>query len=200
LDEASKLIEHALVFSLTELIERVSFYAQSFEVYLGVDAPLSVPNETGNRQIEKDVQKDFAKYKISMLPVNKKIMSKFSAVPRGEVLREHLDLEHMYEVYPHSSIAVLFNDYKILPYKQKSGRKKEVIIKALRKYKTFLKAVVVTDAFFDYNLDGNTFKQLKDYEDVLDAITSAYTLLYCYLSKGKCKEYKDENVVFITPI
>jgi len=135
-----------------------------------------------------------------MFPVNKKIMSKFSEVPRGKVLREHLDLEHMYEVYPHSSIAVLFNNYKILPYKQKSGRKKEDITKELTKYQTFLNAVVLSDSFFDYNLDGNTFKQLKDYEDVLDAITSAYTLLYCQSYKGKCKKYKDKNVIFITPV
>lgn len=135
-----------------------------------------------------------------MLPVNKKIMSKYSTVPRGEHLRESLPLVSMFEVYPHSTIAVLFNNYMILPYKQKSGRSKENIIKALEKYQNFLKSVLVKDDFLETKLDGLTFKKLKVHEDVLDAIISAYTLLYCQNNREKCKEYRDKEALFITPV
>jgi predicted RNase H-like nuclease len=136
-----------------------------------------------------------------MLPVNRKIMSKYSAIPRGEQLRKHLSSVRMFEVYPHSTIAVLFNNYTILPYKQKSGRTKKDIIEALQKYQGFLKSVLIENLFLETALDeGQTFKKLKAHEDVLDAIISAYTLLYCQNNQNKCKQYRDKEALFITPI
>jgi len=201
LDEGAKLLETTLLFSLDEILNKIIFYAQNYELIIGVDAPLSVENESGNREIEKAFLKDFAKHKIGMLPVNRKIMSKYTKIPRGEQLREALPLEDMCEVYPHSTIAVLFNNYTILPYKQKSGRTKEDIVNALKKYQSFLKSVVSDEEnILQTPLKDLTFKVLKAHEDILDAITSAYTLLYCQKNRDKCKEYRDKKALFITPI
>ena len=200
LDEKGKLLEYDLLFNLEAIRQRIHVYKNDFDVYLGVDAPLYVENESGNRQIEKEFCKDFSQYKISMLPVNRKIMTKYTKVPRGEALRLSVQIQNLYEVYPHSTIAVLFNNYKILPYKRKTGRKKVDIIKALSRYQNFLKSVVLADTFLDYNLKTYNSKQLKDYEDILDAVTAAYTLLYCQNCAEKCKKYRDKEAVFITPI
>jgi len=200
LDEKGKLLEYALLFSIDEIKKRINVYTKRFDVYLGVDAPLYVENESGNRQIEKDFCKDFTQYKISMLPVNKKIMRKYTKVPRGELLRKSVELKRIYEVYPHATIAVVFNDYKILPYKRKTGRKKEDIIQALMRYQDFLKTVVVEDTLLNYELYTYSSKELKKYEDILDAVTSAYTLLYCKNNRNRCKMYTDHEAIFITPV
>ena len=38
--------------------------------FIGVDAALEVKNETGNRIIENQILKDFAKYKLGVYPIN----------------------------------------------------------------------------------------------------------------------------------
>ena len=203
LDEQAKLLEHALLFCLNDIVHEVQKYINEYNVFIGVDAPLLVENESGNRAIEKAFLRDFSKYKIGMLPVNRKIMCKYSAIPRGEALRKKLepfiDEDNLYEVYPHSTLAVLFNNNTILPYKRKTGRSLEMVKEALQRYQGFLKKVITRDELFECNLVEMKGKPLKNYEDRLDAITCAYTLVYFSKHKQKCKVYTEAKARFITP-
>ena len=200
--------EIKLLQSLDDIIKNVELYSND-KVYVGVDAPLLIPNESGNREIEKNFNKDFAKYKIAMLPVNRKLLSAYSPTIRSEELYKKLSQlgfkrdyswnKVVFEVYPHSTIAVCFNDYKILPYKRKKGRSVAFVKKQLAIYKNRLLGVIQKDVFFDVNVEELKGKSLKSYEDQLDAITSAYTLYHC--QKNRAKLYQLDGVdAFVTPI
>ena len=208
LDNKLEILEVKLLSSLDEILNEIKKYSQN-QVYIGVDAPLLVPNQTGNREIEKEFNKDFAKYKISMLPVNRDLLTKFSSEIRSENLYEKLhklgykrDLnatKAIFEVYPHSTIAQCFNKQKILPYKRKKGRDTTFIKQQLYIYQSYLKAVADKNQFFQVEIEKLKGQSLKNYEDMLDAFTSAYTLFYC--KRNKYKVYKLNGIdTFITPI
>ena len=126
-----KILDVKLIKSIEEILQEIDKYKEQ-EVYVGVDAPLVIPNETGNREIEKKFNKDFSSYKISMLPANRTLLKKYSPNIRSEELYKKLDAldfkrdyasnKVVFEVYTHSTIAMLWNDHKILPYKRKKGR------------------------------------------------------------------------------
>lgn len=125
-----KILDAKLLYSIDEITKEISKYLDS-NIFIGIDAPLVVPNESGNREIEKEFNKDFAKYKISMLPANKKLLSKYSPEIRSIKLYEKLSelgfkrdykaQKTVFEVYTHSTIAMLWNEHKILPYKRKKA-------------------------------------------------------------------------------
>lgn len=203
-----KILQLELLYSLEEILSAIEQYS-SGTIAVGIDAPLIIPNESGNREIEKKFNTDFSKYKISMLPVNRKIMSKYSSDIRSEVLYEALvkcgferrvDAEKsIFEVYPHATIAVCFNNYAILPYKRKKGRNTAFIKKQLEIYRNYIKKVVDDCTFFDEKIDSLRGKRVKDYEDKLDAITSAYTLYY--INHNIYRSYDLEGVAtFVTPL
>lgn len=203
-----RIIELQLLKSLEEIIEAIQKY-NSFNTYLGIDAPLVIPNQTGNRDIEKDFIKDFAQYKISMLPVNRNIMTKYSQTIRSEILFEKLealgfkrDMDHtksVFEVYTHSTMAVCFNDYKILPYKRKKGRSTEFIKEQLAIYKNYLLDVIDADDSLIEDISSIKGQALKSYEDKLDSILCAYAMYYCLDNPHKF--YKLDGVdTFLTPI
>jgi len=203
-----KLKEAKLLKSLTEIVEEIKKYLL-FDVFIGVDAPLVIPNETGNRVIEKEFNREFSTYKISMLPVNRTIFRKYAPKIRSEELFNSLSnlgfkrdigaKKVLFEVYPHATIAVCFNGYKILPYKRKKGRNIAFIKLQLRIYRDYLLKVFGNHALFEVDIESMKGQTLKDYEDRLDAVTSAYTLFFCKYNKHKI--YQLEGIdTFITPL
>ena len=207
--DETQIKEVKMIDSIKSIIKLISSYKSTHHITVPIDAPLKVPNDTGNRQIEKEFIKDFAKYKISMLPVNRKLLEKQFGYIKGEHLRSALEdigftfgLTSSYniiEVYPHSTIAVIFNDNKILPYKKKKGRTVEDIKVALATYQGFLKKIYKDD-ILDTDLANFKGTELKVYEDKLDSIICAYTVQYYFKNKQKCKIYSIENQeYFITP-
>lgn len=203
-----EVVELSLQLDIDTIFSKIKSYFEN-DLYVGIDAPLEIPNKEGNREIEKAFNKDFAKYKISMLPVNRKIMAKYSASIRSEDLFYKLkgcgfesDFEEqksLFEVYPHATIAVCFNNYEILPYKRKKGRDKAFIQAKLKEYATYLNGVVESEYLQNTEIDDFTSCELKEYEDKLDAITSAYTLWHC--KRNMCKFYSiNKRVRFVTAI
>ena len=203
-----KLLDLKLLLTLTEIVEEISKYQDS-KISIGVDAPLLIPNESGNREIEKEFNKDFSLYKISMLPVNQKIMQKYSPSIRSQKLYETLyqkgyrrdkDAKRsIFEVYPHVTIAVCFNDYKLLPYKRKKGRSVLFIKEQLKRYQSFLQNLFAQHPFLQEDVTRLRGNALKAYEDQLDAISSAYTLFY--VQSHPCKYYELEQIpTFVCPI
>ena len=55
-----KIVESKLLYSIDDIVQEIQKYCDD-EVFIGVDAPLVIPNETGNREIEKAFNRDFAK-------------------------------------------------------------------------------------------------------------------------------------------
>ena len=203
-----KILEVNLLKSIEDIVQEIRKYKDD-KVFVGIDAPLVVQNETGNREIEKKFNKDFAKYSISMLPVNRKILTKYSPKIRSEELfskltklgfkRDYNSNKVIFEVYTHSTIAMCFNNHKILPYKRKKGRDTTFIREQLSIYKKYLKTVISSHEIFKVDMATLKGKKLKNYEDKLDAITCAYTMKYC--QDNDSKFYQIDGVdTFLTPI
>lgn len=210
-DEKPELLECGLYYGIEEMVKLIETYAEKGPVTVGVDAPLKVPNETGNRETEKAFLRDFSRYRIGMLPVNRTLMTRHFGGVKGEVLLERLQAlgfelsldgeRGAAEVYPHATIAVCFNDNRILPYKRKKGRSTEDVKAALAVYQGYLKTALKSHSLLDAPISELKGKSLKEYEDRLDGITAAYTLWFCTRHPDRCKHYAPEGeALFITPI
>ncbi len=203
-----EVIDSKMVLSIDEIVKEISHYLEC-KIYLGVDAPLLIPNTQGNREIEKNFNKDFSEYKIAMLPINRTLLTKYTPTIRSEELFKRLsaldfkrDYTHsrvIFEVYPHASIAICFNENKILPYKRKKGRNTAFIKTELNIYQKYLLHVIKEHPFLREDISLLKGKKLKEYEDKLDATICAYTLYYC--REHPCKLYRLEGIeTFLTPI
>ena len=203
-----KILDIKLIKSIDEILLEIGKY-KKHQVFVGVDAPLIIPNETGNREIEKKFNKDFSRYKISMLPANRKLLSKYSPKIRSEELynkltaqgfqRDYASKKVIFEVYTHSTIAMLWNDHKILPYKRKKGRDTAFIKEQLGIYVKYLKKAIGAHTLFKVDISASRGQKLKDYEDKLDAITCAYSIYHCLYNEHKF--YQVDGVdTFATPI
>lgn len=196
-----------LLKSIDEIVQEILKY-QEHMIYVGVDAPLVVSNKTGNRQIEKEFNALFAQYKISMLPVNRVLLTKYTETIRSETLflclkslgfqRDFKANRVIFEVYPHSTIASLWNNQRILPYKRKQGRDTSFIKEQLLIYKTYLQNVLGDHSIFDIDIEAIKGIKLKDYEDMLDALTCAYSIYYCFYFEATSFEVEGVTT-FVTP-
>ena len=203
-----KILEVKLLKTIDEILKEIQKYSE-YKLHVGVDAPLVVPNEMGNREIEKKFNKDFAKYKIAMLPANRKLLTKYSPNIRSEELflklaklgfkRDYKADKVVFEFYTHSTIAMCFNNLQILPYKRKKGRNTEFIKEQLDIYKKYLRKVISSHPIFKEDISTCRGQKLKDYEDKLDAITCSYCMYYC--KDNEAEFYQVDGVdTFVTPI
>jgi len=192
-----EIIFIGLVEKVEHIIQIISAYE---EVLVGIDAPITINNKKGSRVVEKDFLKDFSRHKIGILPINRALIEKYSFV-NADAIRKRLESiglsygvekSNFIEVYPHSTIAVYFNNYKILLYKRKKGRTTQDIKDALKIYQTYLK-LELSHELLSIDIEELRGKKLKDYEDKLDAITSAFTLHLCYYKLHKFKLYGDKD-------
>lgn len=164
---------------------------------IGVDAALEVLNEQGNRSIENEVLKNFAKYKLGIYPINKNIMQKLYGGNRAEELfakLEHHPLRSkLFEVYTHATILRCFTKEYVLPYKRKKGRTTPFIREQLLQLQKYLMEVL--DGIEIYPILEAKTKELKVIEDKLDSIVCAYTL---YLHEQNMCEKYDELMLIPT--
>jgi predicted RNase H-like nuclease len=103
---------------------------------VGVDAPLDVPNETGERPVESVLRRCFGRFQAGAHPANRSL---YGGDIRGERLAARLEREfdmtsgfafaprspharYVVEVFPHPAQVVLFGLTKTLKYKLKRGR------------------------------------------------------------------------------
>jgi predicted RNase H-like nuclease len=176
--EDNKLIETVYIQSDEDIL---SYINKTTPDMIGVDAALEVNNETGNRIIENQILKEYAKYKLGVYPINKNIMDKLYGGNRAQELFGKLEnyklRENLFEVYTHATIIRCFTKDKVLPYKRKKGRTTPFIKEQLEILQSYLDEVV--DGIVPYNIAESKSKDLKEIEDKLDSIVCAYSLYAC---------------------
>lgn len=102
-------------------------------IVVAIDAPLIVPNETGQRPCERQVNENFQRFHAGAYPANRG-MAAFNPLPRGARLAERFgwdidprtkprpDNAVAIEVYPHPAMVSLFGLSRVLKYKRGRGR------------------------------------------------------------------------------
>lgn len=189
---------------LTSLESIVDFVAAQLGPTTGavvaVDAPLRVPNATGIRPCERELNGDWARFQAGAHPANRKLLAR-NGIVRGEQLVEMLVRRLRFaeattipkrspdrlvcEIYPHPAHVSLFGLEKTIKYKRGSvlARREALAeyqqhLRSLREAKPSLKKtkdlLVRTDVL---SLRG---RALKAYEDQLDALTCAYIGYYLW--------------------
>lgn len=173
---------------------------------VSVDASLKVNNESGYRDSELELSRDFRKYGCGAYPTNKKILSKIGF--RGEDLLKLLKkkgyTDNIYssskkviETYTHSSIVGIFKLDSHLKYKQKPKRSKEFRINELQKLLDLLKKFVAGE-FLNQQIPTKN-KDLKEFEDKVDAVVCVLSAYYFDKYKDKCKVYGKVNGLIVSP-
>ncbi|KRF11012.1 DUF429 domain-containing protein [Nocardioides sp. Soil796] len=130
-DESGRLRTSGVVRSDDEIADWLAMHAAK-PVVVAVDAPLVVPNATGQRVGENLVARAFASYHASPYPSNR--ANPMFDPPRAESLahrfgwsvdpdeRGSAESPVCIEVYPHPAMVSLFGLSKVLPYKSGRGR------------------------------------------------------------------------------
>jgi predicted RNase H-like nuclease len=173
--EDNELIETVYLLSDEEILAYINSVKPD---KIAVDAALEVKNETGNRTIENQILKTFAKYKLGIYPINQNIMKKLYGGNRAEEvfgkLREYQLRTNLFEVYTHATILRCFTKDHVLPYKRKKGRKTDFIKEQLLHLQDYMMGVV--NGIEPYAIEDARTKSLKEIEDKLDSLVCAYTL------------------------
>ena len=182
--EDNRVIYSGIVQNFDEVI---NFIQQHPKAIIGVDAPLQVLNESGNRAIEKEFLKDYSSKKLGVYPANRKLLTKYSDFIVGEELTKRIPQKlgkSLFEVYPHATILECFHG-KVLPYKKKQGRSTQFVKEQLEILQNYLLDTLSGE--FKENIFELKGVSLKSHEDKLDALVCAYTLFFC--SKNPHKTY-----------
>ncbi len=160
-----------------------------------IDAPLIVPNETGQRACEREVGRLFGRYHAGAYPANRGNRA-FVPEPRGSRVAARFgwqldpglaangERSVAIEVYPHPAMISLFGLERVLPYKRKRGRdvpgRQRAFAELVDHMEAICGALLRLDSSARWReltgrLDGNPRQvDLDLVEDEVDAIFCAY--------------------------
>ncbi len=208
LDDTGRLLRVAAVRTDAEIVAEVEPYV-SGDCLVGIDAPLVVPNATGNRPAEADLNRDFARFQAGAHPSNTG-KPEFSGTPRGAALCARLGLDmnprsrrkrRAIEVYPHPAIVALFRLGRTLKYKNKPGRavadlrSELLVLMGLLSGLERAEPPLILDAGWSELLaavDAATRKsELRVVEDQVDAVVCAYVALFAVRRPDLTTTYGD---------
>lgn len=167
-------------------------------IIVGIDAPLDVPNQSGERPVEAALRRCFGRFQAGAHPANR---NRLGPDVRGERIARRLESERgmisgydfaardesarqTVEVFPHPAMVVLFGLAKTLKYKAKPGRDTASRLAEFARFTDGLKSLQTADPallapdWLSDSLDGLTGKALKQREDLLDALMCAYIAAY----------------------
>ncbi len=127
LDGDGRLVASSCVVTDHEIAAFVDAHSAG-RVVAAIDAPLVVPNVTGQRPAERELGAVFRRYNAGAHAANRSIA--WLNPPRGGVLADRFgwsldpagEGSVAIEVYPHPAMVALFGLGSVLPYKAKSGR------------------------------------------------------------------------------
>lgn len=158
---------------------------------VAIDAPLIIENESGQRDCERALSKEYGSRKSSCHASNKALYPNAPSVELANYLSErgYVHLGHptgerwQVECYPHPAIIELFGLPERLAYKKgKVGEKKQGQVK-LSNYINALKtskvlalstSIKVAEYLTEGNILSKSGKAMKQNEDALDSIVCAY--------------------------
>src|ERR1700751_4299085 len=180
-----------------EILAALRPYVRS-DCLVAFDAPLVVPNSTGQRPAETALNRDFRRFEAGAHPANT-TKPEFADVPRGARLARAMGLDmdprsqaatRAFEVYPHPATVVLFKLERTLKYKAKPGRdvarlRSELLllmdgVEKLAHARVPMR-VASHDGWAELRRQVATAQrksQLRRAEDPVDAVVCAYVALY----------------------
>lgn len=221
LDASGRLVHLSAVRTDDEVVDTLAAYVEG-PCLVAVDAPLIVPNATGNRPAEAELNRDFARFDAGAHPSNtgKPELNP----PRGALLCRRLGLDlnpssgrqkRALEVYPHPATVSLFGLGRTLKYKNKQGRDLELLRAELLTLVALLEGLREADPVLDLADDdpGSAWSalrgavetagrksELRVVEDQVDAVVCAYVARYADLRPRDVTTYGDlEHGYIVTP-
>lgn len=205
-----------------QIVQFLSAADAGHGLIVGIDAPLVVPNLTGERPVEAILRRCFARYAAGAHPANRTL---FANDPRGERIARRLltdlGVENRFdlrprdpavrcaiEVFPHPAHVALFGLSRTLKYKARVGRNYESrrveydkLVGLLHSLQSHTPAL--TPPQWLASPGSLRASGLKRYEDRLDALTCAYVAAYFwYWGNGeRCRVIGSLDTGYIvTPI
>ncbi|WP_145225161.1 DUF429 domain-containing protein [Rudaeicoccus suwonensis] len=196
LDDAGVLRHLLSVRSEAEIVEGIAAYVGG-GCLVGLDAPLVVPNENGNRRAERELNRDFAAFDAGAHPSNRANPA-FRESTRGARICAQLGLDmdpdskgrlRALEVYPHPATVALFGLGRTLKYKNKPGRSIDQLRSELLALTGLLESLSTASPALQLlshrgwrelveSVQAATRKaQLRYAEDQVDAVVCAYVVL-----------------------
>lgn len=201
---AASLVEplpEARAYTDHEIASYIGHIAATGSVVIAIDAPLTVPNLTGQRPGERALNAVFARFHAGAHPVNRARLAGYNnGTVRGEdllvqlatldirhdpVLAPHTQTRQAFEAYPHPAMVTLFKLDKVLKYKAKPRLSHEERLVAFRQYqhhlwclREMIPAVTLPESLLSEIHLTKKGRALKTYEDQLDAVFCAYIAFY----------------------
>lgn len=180
-----------------EICDCLSAFHGAEVLVIAIDAPLIVPNETGERPVEKQMRQRFAKQHAACHPANRR---RLGDPPRGErlcqLLRRRLDIyvatapptrqpcRVAFEVYPHAALVRLFNLPRILEYKARRGRNLDYRREQMQEYIRLL-AHLPEPLLHVPDWLSETPTEWKRFEDRVDALFCAWLAARAWSAGGE---------------
>ncbi|HEX9834209.1 MAG TPA: bifunctional ribonuclease/(p)ppGpp synthase [Mycobacterium sp.] len=198
------------------ILEAVQPYVAD-DCVVGIDAPLTVTNATGNRPCEAALNVDFRAFQAGAHPSNTS-KPEFAGGTRGGRLAAEMDLDldpfsgrprRALEVYPHAASVALFRLGRTLKYKDKRGRKFEKLQSELLRLMDLIEGLQGSDVPLrvaqhdDWqrlrrSVETATRKsELRRAEDPIDAALCAYVALYSVRRPDDVTVYGELDTGFI---
>jgi predicted RNase H-like nuclease len=215
----------ALAYTDNDITAYIETVASDGSVVVAIDAPLTVPNQTGHRFGEAELNAIFARFHAGAHPANRERLASYNnGLVRGEVLVAQLatlGIRHdplitprkfarqVFEAYPHPAMVTLFRLERVLKYKAKPAYSHEQRLEAFRQYQHHLSALrksvpplLLPKALLAEAHLTKKGKALKAYEDQLDAVFCAYlALYYWWWGTERCRIFGEvEQGYIVTPV
>jgi predicted RNase H-like nuclease len=194
-----RLLDCRILQTNEEILDYIQIHAGTDPCLIAVDAPLRVPNPSGQRRAEAELNRVFRVYEAGAHPANRQLLEKNGQI-RGEVLIQALSscgfqeqagiqqgtlTRQITEVFPHSAMVSLFGLSRTLKYKARPKRTWQERQQAWHLYQHHFQSLTMADPALSgheglLQVDVGSLKgrQLKDYEDQMDALMCAYIALY----------------------
>lgn len=218
-------LPEALAYSDQEIADYIGKVAPQSGAVVAIDAPLTVPNATGRRPGEAELNSVFARFHAGAHPANRQRLTGYNGGKvRGEELLSllsSLDIRHdpliaprqqtrqAFEAYPHPAMVALFRLDRILKYKARPTISLAQRLEEFQRYQRHLRdlrqaepQVVLPRSLLSETHLTKRGRALKAYEDQLDAVFCAYiALYYWWWGTERCRIFGDvERGYIVAPV
>ncbi|MER3472719.1 MAG: hypothetical protein C4335_01505 [Armatimonadota bacterium] len=196
-DRLREAVPTRVVHTDADICDYLRAFREAEVLVIAVDAPLVVPNATGERPVEKQMRQRFARQHAACYPANRRLLGD---PPRGErlcsLLHEQLGVSIVtappvgqacrvvFEVYPHAALVRLFALPRILEYKAKKGRSPVYRRQQMREYIALIASLSAPRLHMpDWLAEPPT--ALLPFEDKVDAFFCAWLSARAWLVGGE---------------